>query len=192
MVRHMYGHPILILYTKRIEMYSDIMVDLETLGTTHDSVITQIGACYFDRLTGDINSETLLNVEIGSCIKSGMKVTAGSIKFWLEHKPTFLDNAIPIEKALSIFGEFVGKGSLIWCHATFDAVILANAYHMIDQGIPFSYRNIRDIRTLVDLSGYIREKKDDNKDLKTHDALEDCKFQVKYCVECFNLLSKSK
>ncbi len=60
-----------------------------------------------------------------------------------------------------------------------------NAYKLIGKKPPFHYRCARDIRTLVDLANLRYEPKGDE---KTHNALEDCERQVKYCVECFNRL----
>ena len=170
----------------------DIMVDIETLGTCNDAVITQIGACYFDRYTGDIGNEFAINVEIGSCLGKGLKVTSGSIKFWLERKEncTFLKNPIPLGSALGKFGTFIDKKAFLWSHATFDMVILAAGYEAVGQGLPYSYRNVRDIRTLTDLARipYKKEEGEEKKDAKSHDALEDCRYQVGYCVECFKKL----
>lgn len=36
-------------------MFEDIMLDIETLGTKNDSVLTQVGIAFFDRYTGDVN-----------------------------------------------------------------------------------------------------------------------------------------
>ena len=47
----------------------DLMVDIETLGVSHDSVITQIGACYFDRNTGEIGAKFIANIDLSSCTK---------------------------------------------------------------------------------------------------------------------------
>lgn len=167
----------------------DIMIDLETLGTSFNALITQIGACYFDRHTGEIGDTLDINIEIGSSLDKGFSVDSGALKFWFNHSPTFLNNAVSIEKALALFGDFITKKSLIWCHATFDAIILANAYERINQGIPYSYRNVRDIRTLTDLAKLERkDRAEGNKDPKTHNALEDAIYQVGYCTECFNKL----
>lgn len=165
----------------------DLMLDLETLGTHNNSVITQIGACYFDRYSGDIGKTLCVNISINSCLESGLSVDGGAIKFWLEHEPTFLKEAVPLSKALQEFRDFCHKKAIIWSHATFDAVLLLNAYNKIGQGSPFSYRSIRDIRTLTDLAR-IKRVREEGVDPKTHNALEDCIYQVGYCVECFNSL----
>lgn len=48
------------------------------------------------------------------------------------------------------------------------------------------HKDARDIRTLVNLSGIDLKTYDWNK--KTHNALDDCKFQVTYCVDAMKKL----
>ena len=168
----------------------DLMVDIETLGRAN-GVITQIGACFFDRYTGEIGSEFLVNVQPADCIKYGLIMEWDTVKWWMEQPKeswTWIKDPVVLKKALNCFYEFAKGCETVWAHATFDFPILMNAYIAINHKFPFHYRAMRDIRTLVDLSGlpYNKEKKD-----KTHDALDDCKYQVKYCVECFNAIRRT-
>ena len=100
-----------------------------------------------------------------------------------------LSNQTDLQAALDALRKFYKeeKDTLVWAHATFDFPILANAYNAIKQGFAFPYRNLRDIRTLIDLSK-LDYKKGKAGDLKTHNALEDCRFQVIYCTEAFKKL----
>jgi len=171
-----------------MDTMNNIMIDIETLGTSNNALITQVGACYFDRQTGIIGDKFSMNVQIQDGLNNGFEVDAGAIKFWLEHTPTFLKEAVPVKEMLGKLREFISKKTLIWSHATFDAVILKNAYRRFKEKTPFSFRNVRDIRTLVDLA-HIKYKKKEGDD-KSHDALEDCIYQVKYCCECFKKLKE--
>lgn len=165
----------------------DLMVDIETLGTGTNSVITQIGACYFDRNTGEIGETFLVNIRIQDCLDNGLTVDGGAIKFWFEQdQQDFLEAPIDLTKALGQFSQFCKKDTLAWAHATFDFPILMNAYRTVKQGLPFHYRSMRDIRTLVDLSNvsYKRYEREGTH----HNALDDCKHQVIYCSGCFKAL----
>jgi len=170
----------------------DMMVDIETLGTCNNSVVTQIGACYFDRETGEIEKEFLGNIQIQDCLNHGLVVEGDTIKFWLlQSGRTFLNNPETLSKVLADFRQFYNGKSLVWAHATFDFPILANAYRATGQGFAIPYRNLRDIRSLVDLSKRPYSKPTEV-DPKTHNALDDCKYQVEYCMECFKLLNKER
>lgn len=171
----------------------ECMLDIETLGTKGNSVITQIGAVYFDRATGDIKDKFSVNVSIQDCLDCGLNVDAGAIKFWLSQPPpyTFLTQALPLREALGKFRVFYKKNTLLWSHATFDIPILTNAHEAVGQKVPFNYKDLRDIRTLVDLSGVTQEEiKDGMRNVPTtHDALEDCERQVAYCYPLINRIS---
>jgi len=176
---------------------NDLMVDIETLGTKSNSVITQIGAVFFDRYTGKTGEELSINIQIQDCLDKGLQVDAGAIKFWLgQTGRSFLKEPVALQTALDSLRKHykLHKDVLVWAHATFDFPILANAYEVIKQGFAFLYKNLRDIRTLVDLAklDYKKFKEDGAKDPKTHNALSDCLYQVKYCVEAFNKLRKER
>jgi len=128
-------------------------------------------------------------------MRHGCEVDSGALKFWFDQgtdKMTWLKDPLPLTLALQQFRDFCyqSKNTPAWAHATFDFPILTSAYRLVNQGCPISYRKMRDIRTLVDLSGlpYSKPKADELK--KTHDGLDDCIYQVKYCVECFNVLRR--
>jgi len=161
-----------------------LMFDLETLGS---NLILQIGACYFD-IEGNIYDKFLINVSIADSMQKGSKVDYGELRFWLEnkHQITWLKNSIPLTKALLLFKEFVKNKIIVWSHY-YDVMILENVCRMLKQKLPFHYKNWRDIRTLTYLSNFKREKT--NKDPKSHNALEDCIYQVDYVSKCLRKLN---
>ena len=168
----------------------DLMVDIETLGTTHNAVITQIGACFFDRNTGDYGSNFLMNIRIQDCLDKGMTVNGDTIKWWMNQEyKSWVKDAGDLAVVLNAFRKFAKPCKAAWAHATFDFPILANAYNICKIGMPFHYRDMRDLITLVDLSDL---KKEDFKTnlLKTHNALDDCFYQIEYAVKCFKRIKE--
>ena len=90
-----------------------------------------------------------------------------------------------LSSALWEFQHFIHRveNHLIWSHATFDFVIINNAMRRMN--IPgLNYKSARDLRTLVDLAGMTQD--DYPKSGKTHNALDDCFFQVQYAVKAFD------
>jgi len=169
-------------------MMNNIMLDIETLGT----VITQIGAVYFN-WTGETGKTFLVNVNIKSCLDKDLKIRYKELKFWLEikNKITWNKNTIPLTKAMAELTAFcsINKKSCVWSHY-YDLEILDIACQKLGQKLPFHYSRWKDIRTLVFLAGYKREKGD--VDPKTHNALDDCLYQVKYCCKAYSLLVGKK
>lgn len=173
-------------------MFNDLMIDIETLSTSYNAVITQIGACYFDRETGEIGKEFSANIQIQDCLNKGLEVRGDTIKFWLlQEGRTFLNNPETLNQVLAKLRYFYDGKAKVWAHATFDFPILANAYKVVGEGFPLPYRNLRDIRTLTDLAK-VEHKKNGEEGPKNHNALDDCRYQVKYCVEYFNALNQTK
>jgi len=169
----------------------NLMVDIESLGTKLNSVITQIGACYFSK-EGEIGDKFLVNIDIQTCLDLGLEIQKRTLLWWLErvHLITWTKETLGLSKALFKFREFCQKNkkAKVWCHATFDIPLLENAYEKLGQRLPFSYKLVRDIRTLVDLSRIKREK--GKEDPKTHNALDDCIYQVNYVVNCLKKVVK--
>jgi len=171
----------------------DLMLDLETLGIGPTSVIIQLGACYFDRNTGEIGDKFEQSIDVGDSLMQGLTIDNSTIKWWLEQEEEYrtwlLDTDWLVESLVKFTKFCTKKIEAVWSHATFDFPILVNAFQTCDLKLPFHYRAARDIRTLVDLSeqDFDKKKKD-----KTHNALEDCIYQVEYCVKCFEALEKKK
>ncbi|HDD45108.1 MAG TPA: 3'-5' exoribonuclease [Candidatus Desulfofervidus auxilii] len=167
---------------------NNIMLDIETLGT----VITQIGAVYFDD-NGNIGDKFLVNVNIESCLKYGLEIQYKNLKWWLERTNliTWMKNTIPISVALAHLTEFCNKNkkARVWSHY-YDIMILEFACYKIGRKLPFHYKRWRDLRTAVDLADLKKEKKKENE--KTHNALDDCIYQINYLTKALKVLKNEK
>lgn len=171
----------------------DIMLDLETLGTSNRACIIQIGACKFDRNTGEITETFKRNVTSSSSVKLGLVIDGQTVEWWLNQDKAAIagvlsEPRIDVVEALMNLNVFCQDAKCIWSHATFDMVIVVEAMRLAKIKPLFKYTAARDIRTLVDLS-----KITISKHARTgvyHDALDDCKYQVKYCVAAFNALRR--
>ena len=175
------------------KLYPDLMIDLETLGNTDHSAIVQIGACYFDMKTGEIGEEFCMDIDIDDACKYGV-IDASTVVWWLNQSK---------EAQISVFGPNVMRQYLkivlkaftcrmsigvedVWCHTDFDWVILQNAYKAVGLQFPFKFWQRKDLRTITKLADV--STKDYVNDGVAHNALDDCKFQVKYTVGCYNKL----
>ena len=167
----------------------DVMLDLETLGNGKDKCICQIGACYFDRDTGEIGETLKINVDAATHEKYGAKLDASTVYWWLsqskEAQASILANPKEdIVSAMNKLNTFLAGAKCIWSHATFDFVTITDTFKQLSIKPLFNYRAARDIRTLVDFGKVTVDKQ--LREGIHHDALDDCKFQVKYCVAALN------
>lgn len=178
------------------------MLDLETFGTGPTAMIASIGGVFFDLMTGELGAEFYCNVDIESCQKYGLIADGGAIKFWCSQpdvaRNALFDNPKPIAlpDALSLFSKFYGdfKKTNIWGNGcNFDNVVLGNAYKAIKKDKPWGYSQDRDVRTLVQLGKLSGLQRQDCKREGTHhNALDDAKYQVKYCSYIYKYLRENK
>jgi len=166
----------------------DFMFDLETLGTGSNALVTQIGACFFDIETGQIDRKFFVNIDINESIKRGFEIDADTLFFWFKQPAenrTFLEDPISIDSALRLFRSASWGCERVWSHSIFDYFLLDNLHKKTGKKITFDYRKCRDIRTLIDLAEFEREKE---ARVMPHDALSDCIYQVGYCSKAFKKL----
>lgn len=147
---------------------------------------------YFDRHTGETGDEFCMSIDIDSCKELGFKESESTRKWWSEQNQDVLNAILKkssrAEYVMAEFEKFLSGAEIVWSHATFDFVIVQNYLRKLGlRQMPF--RGARDIRTLVDLSGINLDSYDWSN--KTHNALDDCKFQIKYCVDAINAIGQS-
>jgi len=181
--------PLIETIERRLKM-NDIMIDIETMSTETNAAMIQLAAVYFDRDTGETGEEFCMNVSLEDCVARGFDVSDGTKAFWDRQDPAVLAGVMSdpysVADVLAQFQVFLGTGKKsIWSHATFDFVIVNNYLkHLLLK--PMFYLWARDIRTVVDLADI--NIKDFKNEGDAHNALDDCKFQIKYCVAGFNKL----
>jgi hypothetical protein len=159
----------------------DVMIDIETLGTERNSIILTIGAIKFDRVNDSFNEEFYKRVSIDSCKQYGMTFDKSTMDWWNKQSKEVRDEAfyatprediLTVLKALSVF---IGEGNKVWSHGScFDIVMLEDIYKKCKLPVPWKFWNIRDTRTLYDV-GDVSLVADKN----THNALYDCRNQIK-------------
>lgn len=137
---------------------SRAMIDIETLGDGSIAPIIQVGAVMFDESGPIADTRFLANVTFKSALASGVP-TVGSLEFWFRQSMParmglFTDpEPVPLAEALAHLATWwsAKQPKQMWSHATFDAVILDNAYRWLGRTPPWSRRRVMDLRTLAAL-----------------------------------------
>lgn len=172
----------------------DVMLDFETLGNGKNKCVVQVGACYFDRETGEIGKTFEMNFDAGSHVKHGAVIDAQTVYWWLSQSREAIDSIlaqprVDIKEGFIQLNDFLKDAKQIWSHATFDFVTLTETLTQLDITPSFHYRVARDIRTIVDLAKITIDKQ--SRTGLHHNGLQDCFHQVKYCVLALNKISSS-
>lgn len=180
-------------------MTLDVMVDLETLGTSARTAILALGACAFDPLgeTVDRGQTFYRNVDAQSCLDLGLTVDGGTIMWWLgqsaaARRVLFDPKPVGLRTVLLDFDRWyrqvTARESCIWSHGlTFDVPILSELYRTVGQRTPWFYSRAHDTRTLFDYCGF----KLPNADTREggHNALEDTILQAAGVQHCTRRLA---
>lgn len=139
----------------------EVMVDLETLGNGNKAVILSIGACKFfpegQGVPDDPSHRFEAFVDPQSCVDAGMQMDASTVLWWMdperaEARDVMIANmeaAMPLSDALIHFAVWLGGDRPMWGNgATFDNVILRNAYKLAGLDCPWQFWNDRCYRTM--------------------------------------------
>ncbi len=165
---------------------NDVMIDLETLGVTADSVILSIGAVKFDLKTGAIDDAGFYaSISIDSNLDAGRKISEDTLLWWLKQPVTaqevFHEPKQALEAGLEGLADWLGhKKRTVWANGPdFDTAMLAHAYKVFGWEPPWEFWNSRCVRTYKALpaaSGITRLAND-------HNALRDAFNQAKYVID---------
>jgi hypothetical protein len=175
--------------------YTDIMLDLETMGKKSNSALVSIGAVEFNLMTGETGREFYKVIDLQSCLDVGLKVEASTIYFWLQQSETARKRIC--EKGEEISSVLIGFNTWmldcvdkvkIWGNGVrFDIGILEDAYVACQFNTPWYFRSEMDVRTLVAFKPEIKATYPMIG--VEHYPIDDCKHQIGYCVETWKKLN---
>ena len=168
-------------------MATQVMIDIETMGTGNNAAILSIGAVKFDLSLRDVSHDCIIDrfyapVDLKSSQAHGGKVDADTVIWWLarerdEARVEMLgEQRIDLASVLEGFASWFGDDSLpVWGNgATFDNVIVRSAYDSIGMACPWKFYDDRCHRTLKNLAPGLNPPR-----LGVHhNALADAEYQV--------------
>ena len=163
-------------------MANNIMLDLETMGTTPTSAIIAIGAVRFDKRLKDTFYKV---VDLQSSVDVRLTMDASTVMWWLQQsaaaRKALKRKGINLVAALKEFQAWVGEDAIVWGNgANFDNVILASAYRLTGFNIPWKFYNDRCYRTMKSLHRDIEPPKFKG---TPHRADDDAAHQARHLIK---------
>jgi len=164
-----------------IKKEMNLMIDLETLGTSTNCPVISIGAVFFDKK--ELKEEFYKVLDFGKQITEGRVVDWGTMKWWMfqdnKAKKVFKDINADTKTALGEFALFCkmykpkpwGNG------ATFDITIIESLLKFYGVKVPWKFKNVRDYRTFCQLFS-----KEIEREGTYHNALDDAKHQARNVI----------
>jgi hypothetical protein len=182
------------------------MIDLETLSLRQDAAILSIGAVFFNLDSGEIDSDTLhIGITMHEQPHYG-HIDPDVVAWWLKQPKeaqislaNLIGNGMQLADALTDLSYFVQNHGdpahvRVWSNgATFDVVILENAYQRHSMSAPWRFYNHRDVRTIVEIGRNLLDidpKYDMPFDGIQHNALADAVHQAKYVSRIYAALQQ--
>lgn len=143
--------------------YTDLMLDLETLGTGPGCVILSVAAVPFFKSGQNTDQHRQCfhkNIDIESCLDIGLKIDPATLHWWVQKSTLFMklqQDTSALRGVLERLRVFIytqctedvrvwGKGP------SFDQAILRYAFALYKLPLPWRYSRERDVRTY--LCGY--------------------------------------
>ena len=179
---------------------NELMLDIETLGTTSYSVVLSIGAVKFTEEAG-IYSEFYTMLACDEELDHKASVEAATLFWWTEQSerlPLLVTDTTlmnPNKTRLREFKDFCEGVERFWCKGPhFDIAILDNCLKRYGHSLPWKYYQVRDYRTLVDVAktaGYYQAAVP-VENARKHHALHDARTQAEHVVTMLRVLNGLK
>ena len=170
----------------------NVMIDIEGLGKNDDrGAILAIGACTFDRL--GIHNKMYVAIDLLDSVLNGFTINPDTVAWWRkqpEEAKSHIKRGIPIRDALNKLSSFIFRDENIWAKGPdYDLVMLHTAYEMLGMRCPFTFRNGRCVRTIIDLGRKLGIPNIERKGTK-HFALDDAVYQAEQIIEVYHYIEK--
>lgn len=176
----------------------DLMIDLETLGTTPNTPVISIGAVFFDLENKQLGQTFYLPCDVSEQIARGRKPTGDTIKWWMGQseaaKKVFHEQAKPMKEVLELFITWYTRGSnmalpkplshkeraYVWGNgSTFDISIMEDLFRDYGFELPWGYNKAMDLRTY---KRFVNQGEQVKKSGVNHNALDDAISQANYVM----------
>ena len=143
--------------------YTDLMLDIETLGTGPGCVILSVAAVPFFKSSDNPDQYRQVfqkNVDIESCLELGLTIDPATLHWWVQkaelfrklQQDTFALRGVLERLRVFIYTQCTDEVRVWGKGPSFDQAILRHAFALYKLPLPWKYSRERDVRTY--LCGY--------------------------------------
>lgn len=180
--------------------YTDLMLDLETLGKGTGCAIISIAAVPFFKSEGVPGDKYFhMNVDLQSCLDKGLTIDPETLNWWMGMSALYLglqQNTYTLEGALVSLARFLQSECTedvrVWGRGpSFDQAITRDVYNRFDRPLPWRFSRERCVRTY--LCGYENLlKKYLPFEGELHNPVHDANHQIRCMAKVQNLALNSE
>jgi hypothetical protein len=170
-------------------MPSHLMIDIESLDITPESVILSIGIVKFNPTSKGVYDRLLLKPTMEDQTEIyNRSISDDTLRWWSTQSQEAIDagfseeNRMSLKDCMEVIYHYCWNQDRVWSNgASFDIVMLESAFRQTltekPNPIPWPFYTIRDTRTIYEIAGVkLKDKKYGTK--TTHNALEDAEHQA--------------
>lgn len=169
------------------------MIDIETIGVGKNAPLFEVGVVLFD-IDDEAGREVAFghwHVDIMDVMwRTGRCPQQETLNWWRtqQYDPTVVDDRVTLSDCLGGLANIYAKHDVdrTWANSpSFDLIILEGHFEVFGDETPWTYREELDFRTLrwaAKRKGWVQPEAE-----PTHNALEDCRLQVKLLMEMLNV-----
>lgn len=170
-----------------------LMLDIETLGTSPNAVIQSIAIQQFEITTGEMGQSIHIYLPLQEQLDEGRVVDANTLIWWsqqsldaqiavLKGRKFAEDNGFTLSDARQLVKVTLEGADELWANGPdFDCVLMQN---FMGSDFKWPFWAHRDCRTIRSLFPEVPRTKPE----VAHDALSDCHAQIKDVVACYAAL----
>lgn len=163
---------------------TNVMLDLETMGTRPGSVIVSVGAIEFDPKSARLGRTFYQTCSIASAVDVGLAMDPETVTWWLQQnedaRKELTQAKGDLKSVLVAFSHWLfhcGKDVKVWGNGSdFDNALLAEAYRRVSEPVPWLFWNNRCYRTMKSLFRNTKLEREGTH----HNALDDAIHQAKH------------
>lgn len=173
-------------------MYTDIMIDIETMSTERNAAITQIGVVAFNIKTGAV-FEPILRIAVQP--DPDAHISFSTAQWWMQQSEearasVFNKDTLRVseyEALMQLNHYMVGLSAVYWAMPpSFDLSLLEDMAKRCGGNVPWKYNETRCLRTLAEVVG--AKKEDRIKPINAHDAGDDALAQALTAIKYYKML----
>lgn len=177
---------------------NDVMIDIESLDITPTCVILTIGAVRFDPYGAGVVERLELRPTVDEqSTEYGRTISESTLQWWSGQSADSLEEAMgdwgraPYKTCMQMLHRFCSGRRAVWSNgASFDVVVLENAWARLGMQPPWPHYTIRDTRTLYEVAGVsLKDSKYTSK--TTHKAIEDAEHQAIVVQDAYDILRRA-
>ena len=172
-------------------MNRNVMIDIESLSTYPGGLVVAIGACTFDM--NGVHEKMYSAIDVLESLFEGFTINLDTVAWWKNQSPeakNFIRNGHPPGVVYQQLANFIRKNDQVWAKGPdFDLDLLKAGYDTLGIKVPWSFRNARCVRTVLDLGKRMGFTNFANEQTK-HFALGDAIYQAEQVIHVYRKLTE--